>query len=252
LAITLKVAWLLPFACAPAIFAQAGELPAKEILEYNVEWRLISAGKARVEWSATLGPGGTARSWQANLHLQSQGLISKFFKVDDRYSSILNPALCVQSAQLETSEGNRQREVKMTFDSETHRASYQERDRVKNTTLVSQEIDIPNCTHDVVGGLYYLRTLTMEPGQSVQVPVSDGKKGVTARVEAQQREDVKTPEGTFKTIRYELFLFNNVLYRRSAHLYVWLTDDRRKLPVQIRVRMTVTIGTITLTLEKHE
>jgi hypothetical protein len=123
---------------------------------------------------------------------------------------------------------------------------------VKNTTLVSQEIDIPNCTHDVVGGLYYLRTLTMEPGQSVQVPVSDGKKSVMARVEAQQREDVKTPEGTFKTIRYELFLFNNVLYRRSAHLYVWLTDDRRKLPVQIRVRMTVTIGTITLTLEKHE
>jgi hypothetical protein len=43
-----------------------------------------------------------------------------------------------------------------------------------------------------------------------------------------------------------------VLYRRPAHLYVWLTDDRRKLPVQIRVRMPITIGTITLQLEKHE
>ena len=56
----------------------------------------------------------------------------------------------------------------------------------------------------------------------------------------------------FKTIRYEIYLFNGVLYRRTAHLNVWLTDDRRKLPVQIRARMQFTIGTINLLLEKHE
>jgi hypothetical protein len=82
--------------------------------------------------------------------------------------------------------------------------------------------------------------------------VSDGKKSVIARVEAQAREDVKTPEGTFKTIRYEAYLFDNVLYKRSAHVNVWVSDDRRRLPVQIRVRMTFTIGTITLLMEKHE
>ena len=71
-----------------------------------------------------------------------------------------------------------------------------------------------------------------------------------ARVEAQQREDVRTPAGTFKTVRYEVFLFNNVLYRRAAHVYVWLTDDARRLPVQVRVRMQFTIGTITMQLEK--
>ena len=58
--------------------------------------------------------------------------------------------------------------------------------------------------------------------------------------------------GTFKTMRYEVYLFNNVLYKRPAHLNVWLSDDRRRLPVQIRVRMTFTIGTINLQLEKHE
>ena len=84
------------------------------------------------------------------------------------------------------------------------------------------------------------------------VPVSDGKKSVTAKVEAQQREDVKTPAGTFHTIRYEIYLFNDVLYKRSGHLNVWLTDDRRKLPVQIRARMQFTTGTITLLLEKYE
>jgi hypothetical protein len=71
-------------------------------------------------------------------------------------------------------------------------------------------------------------------------------------VEAQAREDVKTPAGTFKTIRYEVFLFNGVLYKRPAHLNLWVSDDRRRLPVQIRVRMTFTIGTILLQLEKNE
>jgi len=53
-------------------------------------------------------------------------------------------------------------------------------------------------------------------------------------------------------MRYEVYLFNNVLYKRSAHVNLWISDDRRRLPVQIRVRMTFTIGTINLQLEKHE
>jgi hypothetical protein len=48
-----------------------------------------------------------------------------------------------------------------------------------------------------------------------------------------------------------VFLFNGVLYKRQAHLYVWLTDDRRKLMVQLRVRMPITIGTITFQLAKQ-
>jgi hypothetical protein len=94
--------------------------------------------------------------------------------------------------------------------------------------------------------------LNLEPGQSTQIAVSDGKKSAMAKVEAQQREDVKTPQGTFKTIRYEVYVFNDVLYRRAAHLYIWLTDDRRKLPVRVQVRLQFTIGTITLLLEKVE
>src|SRR3954454_14317974 len=151
-----------------------------------------------------------------------------------------------------TRVGSRQRETRVTFDAASKKANYVETDRIKNTTLLSQDADIPPCVHDVVGGLYFLRTLSMEPGQAVQVPVSDGKRAVMARLEAQQREEVKTPAGTFKTIRYELFLFNNVLYRRSGHLYVWVTDEARKLPVQIRVRLQLAIGTITLLLDKRE
>jgi hypothetical protein len=234
-------------ACASSALAQGGGLPAREILNYNVEWRLITAGKARVEWTANPAQRG---GWQMKFNLMSTGLVSKLFKVQDDYSVQLGPSLCAQSSHLKALEGRRQRDTRITY--ENGKASYLERDLLRNATVLAKETDIPGCVHDVAGGLYFLRTLHLEPGQSAQVPVTDGKKSVMAKVEAQQREDVKTPAGTFKTIRHEIYLFNNVLYNRSAHLYVWLTDDRRKLPVQIRVRMQVTIGTITLQLEKQE
>ncbi len=243
---------LLPplLVCATLAFSQSNTLPAKETLYYSIDWRLFTAGKARVELTTTPQP---RPGYQVNLHLESTGIVSKLFKVEDDYSANMSSAYCAQSLQMTTHEGSRLRETKITFDAEAKKASYLERDRARNNAIVlSQETDIPPCVHDVIGGLFFIRTLNLEPGQSTQIPVSDGKKSVMVKVEAQAREDVKTPDGTFKTIRYEVYLFDGVLYRRSAHVNVWVSDDRRKLPVQIRVRMTFTIGTINLQLEKHE
>jgi hypothetical protein len=241
---------LPPLVCATLAFSQSNNFPGREVFYYNIEWRLFSAGKARVELNTTPQP---RPGFQVNLHVESAGIVSKLFKVDDDYAASLSSGFCAQSLQMTTQEGNRLRETKITFDAESKKASYLERDRARNNAIVhSQETEIPACVHDVVGGLFFIRTLNLEPGQSAQIPVTDGKKSVMVKVEAQAREDVKTPAGTFKTMRYEVYLFNNVLYKRSAHVNLWISDDRRRLPVQIRVRMTFTIGTINLQLEKHE
>ena len=71
-------------------------------------------------------------------------------------------------------------------------------------------------------------------------------------MEAQEKEEITTPIGKFKAIRYEILMFNDVLINKKARLFVWLTDDDRRLPVQIRVRMQFLIGTIELKLEKQE
>jgi hypothetical protein len=238
--------WPLVLFLVPAAFPQSNELPGREVLSYSIEWRLITAGKAGVQWRRDRDGA------QIDLRVESAGLVSKLFRVEDEYRALLGPGLCTESAQLTSHEGSRERETRITYDGAAHKAGYLERDRLRNTVLLQHEIEIPTCVHDVAGGLFFLRTLDLEPGQSASIPVSDGKKFAMAKVEAQQREDVRTPEGVFHTIRYEVYLFNNVIYRRPARLDVWMTDDRRKLPVEIRVRMQFTIGTITLLLEKHE
>ncbi len=239
----------LPLVWALWAAPETNRLPARETFFYNIEWRLITAGQARLDWIAPPQPGA---QWQATLHLESVGLVSKLFKVEDDYQVKLNQAFCALSSEMSAHEGSRQRETRIVFDGPAHKASYLERDRVKNTVFLAKETEIPTCVHELLGGLFYLRTLNLQPDQSAEVPMSDGKKSVLAKVEAQAREEVKTPAGTFKTIRYEAYLFNDVLYKRSAHLYVWLSDDARRLPVQIRVRLQLTIGTITWLLEKHE
>jgi hypothetical protein len=221
-----------------------------ETLTYAIEWRLIPAGTAKYTWTPVPNPTGIPLS-EVRLHLESAGLVSRLFHVNDDYTASLGQNFCAQNTFLAAHEGNRNRETRVSFDAPDHKAVFIEKDLDKNTT-VNHEVEIPSCVHDVVGGLMLLRNLRLEPGKTAQIPISDGRKFVQAKVESQRREELKTSLGVLKTIRYEVFLFDNVLFKRSGHLHVWLSDDDRRLPVQLQVRLQFTIGTITFLLEKEE
>jgi len=224
-------------------------IPGSEALTYEIEWRLITAGTAKITWTSV--PRNTAGSNELRMHLESTGLVSRLYHINDDYTSAMTQNLCAQNLFIVAHEGNRSRETRVTYDPQMRKALYLEKDLIKNVT-VQHDVDIPPCVHDVLGGLVVLRTLHLEPGKTAQIPISDGKKFVQAKVESQRREDIKTELGTFKTVRYEVFLFDNVLFKRSGHLHVWLTDDDWRLPVQLQVRLQFTIGTITFRLRKQE
>ena len=239
---------------AAAAVAAAPQEPAKpspagrEVLNYNIEWRLIPAGTAKFTWTAM--PNSAAATSEVRLHLESAGLVSRLFRVNDDYTALLGQNFCAQSTFLAAHEGNRNKETRVVFDSQNRKASYIEKDLVKNSAT-THEVEIPPCVHDVLGALMVLRRLPLETGKTATIPISDGKKFVQAKVESQRREELKTDRGTEKTIRYEVFLFDNVLFKRSGHLHVWLTDDDRRVPVQLQVRLQFTIGTITFSLQKE-
>jgi hypothetical protein len=221
-------------------------LAGKTTLQYEVEWRLIRAGTAKLTWS----PAG--KGYQGDLHIESSGLVSKLYRVKDDYRVELNEMLCATSVVINAQEGKRHRETKISYDSAAGKASYLEQDLLKKNVVLRKEIEVPACVHDYIGALNKLRGLKLETGQSVQIPMSDGKKFANVKVEAQEREQIKTPAGTYRAMRYEVFMFNEVLIRRKARMFVWLTEDERRLPVQLRVRLQFLVGTITLQLEKEE
>jgi hypothetical protein len=243
-------AWLLAVvltaaAQAPAPPPQSAPAPpAHETFDYSIEWRLITAGKAHLEWNGTAPDAG-----EVKLHIWSTGIVSRLYHVDDEYSAALTSGFCARSSFTAAQEGSRHKETRVTYDAQAHKASFFERDLKKNTTT-TQEVAIPSCVHDVIGGLIALRYMKIDPGKTAQIPVSDGKKFVMAKVEAKRREVLKSNLGPVSSILYEVYLFDNVLFRRSAHLYVWITDDDRRLPIQVQVRLQFAIGTITFKMEK--
>ena len=229
-------------AAAPYLTGQEPmPLPGEAVLDYQIEWRLIPAGTAKLTFAAN----------ELRLHLESAGLVSRLFRVDDDYTASLGQNLCVQNSFLTAHEGNRNKETRVTYDAQARKAIYLEKDLNKNSTI-THEVDIPPCVHDVIGGLMILRSLHLEPGKTAQIPISDGKKFVQVKVESQRREELQTAFGLRKTIRYEIFIFDNVLYKRAGHFHIWLTDDSARLPVQLQARLQFTIGTITFKLEKEE
>lgn len=220
------------------------ELDAGYTLQYGVEWRLIRAGEARMSWA----PEGSG--YRADLHLESAGIVSKLYRVNDDYRASMTNELCASEVMLKAEEGKRRRQTSMEFT--PGKVIYVERDLTKSSIALQKELDTSECVHEYLGALAMLRSMTLEPGSSTQLPITNGKKFAQVKVDAQERETVKTPLGTYKAIRYEVGLFNEVIIDRKARMYVWLTDDARKLPVQMRVRLQFLIGTITLQLEKIE
>jgi hypothetical protein len=245
--------WLMAFACLQSNSQDPPSPPPPRVelnlaqtvtLHYGVEWRMIRAGTARLTWS----PRG--ESFQGDLHIESAGLVSKLYRVKDDYRVEMTKELCATSVVIDAQEGKRHRETKITFGA--GKANYLEKDLLKDNVVLAKELETPSCVHEYIGALNKVRGMKVDPGQSVEVLMSDGKRFANVRIEAQEREKIKTPTGTHNTIRYEVHMFNNVLSTRKARMYAWLTDDSRRMPVQLRVRMQFLIGTITLQLEKEE
>lgn len=235
---------------APQISLNAGPPsapPAHEAFDYSVEWRLINAGKAHLEWDAASA--GSPTAGNVKLHVESAGLVSRLFLVNDEYTAAMRSGFCAESTLIQAQEGGRHKETRVTYDDVARKAFYVEKDLIKNTTI-THDVAIPACVHDLIGGLIAMRFVRLDPGKTAQIPVSDGKKFVMAKVESQREEPLKTAFGVVNTVKYEVYLFDNVLFRRSGHLHVWITDDERRLPIQLEVRLTFTIGTITFRLEK--
>jgi hypothetical protein len=220
--------------------------PCAEKLSYRVEWHGITAGLATVSIAK-----GKADEWQTTLDLQSAGMVSRLYNIRDKYKLTTGAKSCSDSSELEAEEGKHHKYEKLSFDPAHRKVDYYEHDLVKNQE-VRKELDTPACTFEIVGALGALRTISLDPGRSITIPVTDGKKLATVRVDSQAKENVSVGGKNYATTRYEAYVFDNVLYRRKGRLEVWISDDGDHAPVQFRMQMGFPLGTVLVQLEKDE
>jgi hypothetical protein len=85
----------------------------------------------------------------------------------------------------------------------------------------------------------------MTVGQSFEFPLADAIRTVAVTMKVEGREDIKTPAGSFQTLRVEPTADAGVVKNRG-NIWIWYTDDERHIPVQMRARLFW--GTITFRL----
>lgn len=220
--------------------------PFPEKLSYRIEWRFITAGNVTVQLSRIDGA-----DWQLNLDVQSAGLVTRLYKVDDKYKVVTDQKFCGVQSNLDAEEGKRHKLTSLSFDLPHNKVEYDDRDLLKNTSD-KRWLDVPPCTREIAGALSSLRLMDVPPGKSATLPITDGKKVAYGKIEAQARENLNIDGKNYQTIRYEAFLFDNVLYKRKGRLFIWLTDDVARIPVQLRFQLGFPIGTVMVELEKQQ
>jgi len=235
--------------CRPGT-AQQTKLPfgTGEKLRYAVRWRLVPAGEAEL----FLEKEGTSQNrWKVSAKANSVGYVSNIYKVEDEYQSTFrNTTLCSSEIRKVINEGERHRLVSLLFDPRRKLALLNDRAATGNAPPRQAQSSIPDCVHDIISALYYVRTRPLAVGQSFEIPVNDGSRTIPIRLEVQAKEEIKTEIGTFPATRVEPGVFSGNLFKGKGRIFVWFSDDASHLPLQMRAQ--IGIGTITATLSSVE
>lgn len=213
--------------------------PAKETLTYAVDWRVFPAGTTVMH----LQQDGDEERVSATG--DTLGAINLIYRVSDRFQSSFNRTTgCSAGFAKQLQEGRRQVSTDLKFDYAHAKAILDEKNLVKGNSKHS-EAPVGACVTDLLSAIFYPASQTLAPGQSFRVPVADAMHTVTVTMKAEARETVRTPLGTYQTIRVQPTADAGVVKTRG-NIWIWYTDDDRHIPVQMRARLFW--GTITFRL----
>ncbi|HDH58008.1 MAG TPA: DUF3108 domain-containing protein, partial [Bacteroidetes bacterium] len=96
----------------------------------------------------------------------------------------------------------------------------------------------------------YFRLQPIEVGQSVYIQVHDIRKTYPLKVDILARETVETPAGIFDCIKVEPVLESAGIFKSKGRIFLWFTDDERRMPVILKAK--VLIGSITAYLKEYK
>ena len=215
----------------------------RETLRFEAEYHFVTAGVAtlRIERDGT--------QEHVTGVADSTGVVALLFHVRDRFNAHFDAQnLCSQKLIKHTEEGSHWRDTTITFDYKIKKAVLEEKN-LKNGQSKRTENDIPGCVTDVMSGILYVSTLPLQKDAVYAFPLSDGGKTVTILAHVEGKEEIKTPAGTFQTIRVGPEGDYSALKNRGK-VQIWYSDDSRHLPVQIQARMFW--GTLTVYLAAIE
>lgn len=246
-----RLAFVTIFICAAfssIVFAQPEPVKAPwadgEKLVFEAKFsKIISIGSiADVEFDAKRDDRSGNYLFSANA--VSKGSLLKLFRFsfDQDYETTYDRT---KGRVLKTTKHDvqkeRVRDSVAEFDWQEMRVTFVETDP-KNPTRPPRRIasKLEDGTHDLIFGMYYLRSQPMSIGKQIDIKVSDSGLVYNVPVYVTAREQQKTFLGKVWCWRVEPVVFGTGrLIEQKGSMIIWFTDDERRLPVRSRINAEV-------------
>ena len=211
-----------------------------ESLRFHVRWKFITVGTATMEVRG-ITPVNGREGYHIYSEARSAAAFDNFYKVRDTNESWIDTqSLCSLQFASHINEAGHRRDETIVFD---HPAGAY---RILESSKTGSA---PVFVQDVISALYYLRTRDLEVGKEISVDAQSGDKAWPLKIKVLRKEKIKVDAGTFKCIVVEPAIREGAgIFQAKGKLWVWLTDDARKLPVMMRSKIAV--GSITAELRE--
>lgn len=213
---------------------RASALPFRigEQFTYEISWMNIKAGTAVMGVTAVTA--GNPPLVKLVTTAQSRPAITKFFPVDNRVESILNPeTLLPEHLTFRRREGKKNEDMEYTF--------YQKEGTVIEVKGGSTEtLPILPHTQDAISCLYYVRSeLTPTPGSTLTMNVHHDTKNYTLTVLVEKIETIKGAWGKLETVRVLVVMPFQGIFLNQGNIRVWFTNDAWRIPLRMKAKVVI-------------
>jgi hypothetical protein len=212
----------------PLSSASAFQVP--ERLEYSIWWGIVKAGNSTLEISDNGDD-----TLKIVSRVKSSAFLSIFYKVEDLIELTVDDDTYVPyDYYINLREGKHRRERRVTYDRESGKITL---DDLKNKN--TQEFEMDGEVYDPLSAFYMVRTMDLEVGKSESLRVFDNGKLYDVEVQVLKKETVHLPHGTFDTIKIKPVLMSEGIFVRKGDVFIWVTDDEKKIPVKVESKVKV-------------
>lgn len=220
-----------------------------ERLEYELSWGFITAGYATIEVKAR----NDGKS-EIYTYATANKTVNKFYPVHDTvFTLVRNKGLMTDVFRKSLHEGTFHNKSLIRFDRNAKRALLSDtvfKDPVKHVVKRSADtsVTIEGLEHSIMSAFYLVRTLPLKEGATSRFSAVSGKKRYELKVIVHKRETIKTDLGSFKTVKVEPVLDGDGIFNSSGRIFIWFTDDERRIPVLMQCE--IALGSIKAELTK--
>jgi LysM repeat protein len=213
-----------------------------ERLTFAVQYGNVTAGYATLSIPEAVELDGRP-CFHVVAQARTHPFFETFFRVNDRLDSYIDVDYAFPwRYEKHIQEGGFRADASYDYD---HRAC-QMREPAKGTSA-----EMPTEAQDVLSCFYFYRTQPMVVGAVSTIPVTaDDKQTYELKVDALRRERVSTLAGDFDCVVVQPHLTFNGVFQQKGDVFLWITDDQRRIPVMVRSK--IAIGSINVNLQDAE